>query len=218
MDRSHLAPLTMLPWIALFAPSTAPAQPRDDPAGPAITPQQGDAIDSTAERAAHLQELNEWLRQLVGRFRYEGIADPGGENARGVGDCAAIGAGAGVQCMIHVSWPSVRDRPGLSLLEPAMLLYGIDPQRQQVRRLQVDSKSIAVEAFGNLSGNRVKFKFDCVNEPAFPPCRRFVVIEVAREGRLIYFWDDTEKLMGNDWVRVAGYMFSLRRVPEPAIR
>ncbi len=99
-----------------------------------------------------------------------------------------------------------------------MILYGIDPQRLQVRRLQVNSKSIAEEAFGNLNGNRVKFKFDCVNEPAYPPCRRSIVMEVSREGRLIYFWDDTEKLMRSDWVRVAGYMFSLRRVAEAARR
>lgn len=99
-----------------------------------------------------------------------------------------------------------------------MFLYGIDVQRLQVRRLQVNSKSIAEEAFGSLNGNRVKFKFNCVNEPAYPPCRRSIVIEVSREGRLIYLWDDTEKLMAADWVRVAGYMFSLRRQPEPASR
>jgi hypothetical protein len=106
----------------------------------------------------------------------------------------------------------------LATLEPAMILYGVEPDGPGVRRMQVNSKSIAESALGFVSGNRATFKLGCVNEPAYPPCRRFIRIEVAWEGRVIYVRDDTEKLInvrrgGQDWVRVAGQLFSLRRLP-----
>jgi hypothetical protein len=209
--------IAVLACAAALAPGESVAQARGTIAFELREVEPVDPEEAAATHAAKLVELDAWLRGLAGRFSYEGVWDPGGRSARGMGDCIGFGAGPGVQCVINVTTPQTRGQPGLATLEPAMILYGIEPDGPAVHRLQVNSKSIAEGALGSVSGNRATFKLGCVNEPAIPPCRRFIRIEFAWEGRLIYIRDDTEKYInsgrGKDWVRVAGQIFSLRRQP-----
>ncbi len=92
----------------------------------------------------------------------------------GVGDCKAFGTGPGVHCAISVPWPApaaivlpvggrgsvnVRPWPGPSL-DPAMILYGIDPDSLAIRMLVVDGHSIALSMLGVLQGDTATFKMD----------------------------------------------------------
>lgn len=183
-----------------------------------------DPTEVAATHQAKLAALDAWLRRLAGQFKYEGIKDPGTESARGKGNCVGVGTGPGVQCMIHLSWPSTHGDTGLATHEPAMILYGIDTNEAGIRSLQVNSKGIPEGALGLLKGDMAVFKLPgCVNESvADPPCRRFIRIEAKAAGRFVYIWEDTEHLKtlpgrAIDWVRVGGLMLSLERMPQADI-
>jgi hypothetical protein len=206
--------------LALLSPDAVNAQAR----GPSSSVPVQPGMDPGQVAAAHqakLAELDVWLRRLAGQFQYDGIKDPRKESARGLGHCVGIGTGPGVQCVVNLSWPSTNGRPGRATHEPAVTLYGIDTNAEGIRRLEVNSKGIPEDALGFLKGNMATFKPGCVNQPEVPPCRRFIRIEAAPDGKFIYIWDDTEFLIslgrkGWEWIRVRGLLLTLRRVPETA--
>ena len=115
--------------------------------------------------------------------------------ATGVASCGVIGEGAGVHCMINVKWrqtkvvmpPSlpmtmpipdlVKIWPGRSLA-PATVLYGIDPDKLEVRYLLIDGRSIAESATGVLQDDTVTFKVACV-DASFPLCSQKLQIRAS---------------------------------------
>jgi hypothetical protein len=116
----------------------------------------------------------------------------------GAGDCDRVGDGPGVHCIINVPWlqpvvftppppldvlPEARTTtipwPG-RILEPATILFGIDPDNPAVRYLLVDGKSIAEEASGSLQGDTVTFTAECVNESV--TCRQKLSILAPEDG------------------------------------
>lgn len=80
-----------------------------------------------------------WLRRLPGRYRIDGeIMEVNGwdslatRKATGSADCALIGSGPGVNCMISIKWARISVGAGFGLSEhltmrPAVLLFGFDP-------------------------------------------------------------------------------------------
>lgn len=105
----------MMFLVLLFAPESG-AQPR-------ATTQSGGAM---AQPVTGPAEMGEWLRRLVGKYRFEGmvqvvfgigsadppypcVSDDGRatdycQGIKGKGDCVAVGDGPGVQCMLNVYW------------------------------------------------------------------------------------------------------------------
>ena len=82
-----------------------------------------------------------------------------GRKATGIGDCAGIGTGPGVHCVFNVPWPEFEETGpwrGYPIvlpwkdrtLDPAIFLFGLDPENPGIRYLAVDSQSIAEEAWG----------------------------------------------------------------------
>lgn len=103
------------------------------------------------------------------------------QGVEGLGDCVAIGASPGVQCIFSAHWPDMYDiiHPdpeslerktgvfevpgGVSNLDPSMALFGLDPNGTGLRYLLVDSKGLAEGAPGEQGGNRATFTTPCVN-------------------------------------------------------
>jgi hypothetical protein len=179
-------------------------------------------------------EMDAWLRRLVGRFRFEGVIHVLGTEDRsikGVGDCVSIGAGPGVQCVLNVSWLDIYivnfggdnlDSPGggvstvpgaVSYLNPAMILFGLDPGKAAINHLLVDNKGLPEGGLGTNTGNRATFRTRCVNQPGVVGgCERILRIEAAADARILYIWIDVE--MGPKGIDppVSSIVLSLRRV------
>ena len=124
MNRQrHFIALWLLAGAALMASTPAAAAPHEpppvwqDPAGPPV-------------------DMGTWLRRLVGRYTFDGVAEvlyyedrrcgvlppdpatsdnppptrePYCSGIKGKGDCVGIGSGPGVQCILNVRWTDMYD-------------------------------------------------------------------------------------------------------------
>lgn len=163
-----------------------------------------------------------WMRRLVGQFAYQGYIDLGGQGnpedqhpVRGQADCVGFGVAPAVQCEIRVLWAEVRGADGeeipggVSNLNPAMILFGFEPDEVGIRFMQVDNKGIAEPALGRVVGDTLVSRAPCVNQPG--NCERVTRITAEPDLRLIQMHVDIEV----DYRRSLGYRFVMRRVPEP---
>ncbi len=202
--------------------------------------------------------MDVWLKRLVGRYQFEGLvevvktedhrcgqlppdpansnppppAEPWCSSIKGKGDCIAIGTGAGVQCVLNVTWQDLYDvnmddgkvynlPGGVSYLDPAMLLFGLDPGKSGINYLLVDNKGLPEGGLGFVAGNRATFKTPCVNGPALlgamkpldPPartCDRTIYIDAKPDAKLVFMSIDID-INEEPFTR---YVMSLRRVPQ----
>jgi len=179
-----------------------------------------EALDESA-RASKLAEQSAWLRRLIGRFRISGRVETGsvvvlgaGETSigipktvhgdvDGVADCAAVGAGPGVHCLINATWPVIEPiRTGaesfialmgppeaserVRLLRPAVMVLGLDPDTAEIRVSMVTDDSVAHIWSGRLETNTLSARRwnNCylgqgVAGGAPPPC--FQPVEIIAE-------------------------------------
>lgn len=195
----------VLASTAALAWGNADAQPR---AEPQINLQTMEPVTEPAQVAA-------WLKRLTGRFRYDGMIQmseacaeapaEGGpppppsdmcQGIKGKSDCVAVGTGAGVQCILNVTWQdifavdfengTVREVM-VSYLDPAMELYGLEPGNLATSRLIVNNKGIAEGGPGYIKGNTASFSSPCANSDSLN-CYRIVRIEAKPDARLLYVW------------------------------
>jgi hypothetical protein len=167
---------------------------------------------------------------------------------KGKGDCVGIGTGPGVQCVLNVSWEdlyevisptsntdgSVNTDPvgvfnlpgGVSNLNPAMSLFGMDPGKQGINLLLVDNKGLPEGTMGVITGNRATFKTPCVNSPvlinAMKPqkvpkderplqtCDKVIYIDAKPDAKLLFLSIDFRI---NDEV-FTRYSMSMRRTAD----
>lgn len=211
----------------------APPAPWKDPSGPPTEP-------------------DVWLKRLVGRFRFEGmihvpsIGDcgelppenpeeppppfvPGCQSVTGIGDCVAVGASPGVQCVLNLSWPdlydvdfeagSVSSVPGaVAYLDPSMALFGLDPREGAIRYLLVDKKGLPEGGLGKVNGHFATFMTECVNEPV--GCVRVMRFEAQPERNIIFMRIDVLRGLGQTLTTssaeepASSIVLSMRRVAE----
>lgn len=139
----------------------------------------------TEAHAKKQRELDAWLRRLVGRFRVTGSA-----SVEGLADCVAIGTGPGVHCVVSYgsSGTPVRDAPTVTL-------YGMDPDRQAIRYLEVNGRSLAKEGLGRLSGSTLSFRMECLarvpieRATTLLQCERELQVYAAPNGRHVQISD-----------------------------
>ena len=214
-----VAPLLPLSILAIRA---AKGPPRG-----AYTQEQLEELDevlvTSAKASRKPSEIISWMRRLVGQFTYEGHVDLGGRDnpedqqaVRGKGDCVPFGPAPAVLCEIKVNWPKVRIESGeqipggVSNLNPAMILYGFEPDELGVRYMQVDSNGIAEPGgVGLIIGDTLTSRAPCVNRPG--NCQRVARITAEPDLKVIDMRIDFEV----DYRRVLGYRFQLRRVSAP---
>jgi hypothetical protein len=211
--------LATLAFPTLFQAHQATAQPREAVAveGTTFTP-----VTDTAG-------MSDWLKRLVGRYKFDGMIQLGGtsicppacEPIKGLGDCVAIGNGPGVQCIFNAIWQDLvqvdfeagtaEGPPGaVAYLDPAMLLFGLDPGASSVRNLLVNDKGLPEGGPGGIVNATVKFKAQCVNEEV--GCERIMRIEAKPDANLVYMWIDAVDATTGD--PITQIILSLRRVPQ----
>lgn len=240
MNRRAGIPSAGFPVIALVLLSPGAAFAADTPAAvPAQTPpaattkkeQKDEELDEVLVDGTRIkvvrdpQKVLDWLARLVGKFTYEGEVDLHGRGrdedlrtVHGMQDCIGFGIAPAVNCTINVVWPESHgpngeEIPGgVSNLNPAMMLFGFEPDRIGIRYMLVDSKGIAEGALGLLAADSLTSRAPCVNIPG--KCERIVRITAQPDGLVIEMQIDIEV----DYQKAMGYRFVLHRVPgTPAV-
>jgi hypothetical protein len=190
MNRIRIIGTLLLAYAAMSVAVDANAQPHMPP------PQWEDTTGQTAEPEV-------WVRRLVGKYKFDGLAC-GGEctGVKGTADCIAVGTGPGVQCVINVTWQDLWTIDGqpllLSILDPSMALFGLDPGKSAINMLLVNNKGLPRYGLGFIKGNLATFK-TCLY--AGGDCQQAIRIEAKSDARILYMWID-----GN-------ITLSLRRMP-----
>ena len=167
------------------------------------------------------QAIVDWLKRLVGQYRYSGYVDmriegaPKGRMAvQGVSECIPFGLAPSVQCTVNVVWPEVKGdngeevAGGVSNLHPAMIMYGLDPDHLGIHYLQVDSKGMANAALGYLVGDTLTTTTPCVDIPGH--CERATRIDAQPDGKIVHMQID----INDEFNRVVRFNFVLTRTSE----
>jgi hypothetical protein len=216
----HALPLLVaLALSTLFAANPASAQPRES-----VT-----VDELTFTPVEDVAGMSEWLQRLVGRYKFDGMIEVGiGGNCppmcepiKGLGDCVPVGKGPGVQCIFNATWQDLFQvnfesgtataPPGaVAYLDPAMLLFGIDPGAASINNLLVNDKGLPEGGLGSIVNITSKFTTACVNESA--GCLRVMRIEAKPEANLIYMWVDAVSATTRD--PITRIILSLRRVAQ----
>lgn len=127
----------------------------------------GEELDKVL--AAERQQLGNrddiaiWLLRLAGRFRAEGTLEMGGDRrpVAGTVDCASIGRGPGLNCVIRLRAPNIDTH-----LNPGAFILGIDLETPTVRYTSVDDTGVGVGATGSLWGDTAVFQTPCKSSSA----------------------------------------------------
>lgn len=166
------------------------------------------------------QKVIDWMARLVGEYTFEGEVDLKAKGrpqdfrpVRGSGNCFGFGPAPAVQCEINVHWTPVRaeDRGkvlgGISNLEPAMMLFGFEPDRFGIRYMLVDSEGIAEGAMGYVVNDTLVSRAPCVNVPG--QCERVARITAHNDLKMI----DMQVDLVIDYESAVRFHFVWRRVP-----
>jgi hypothetical protein len=166
------------------------------------------------------QKVIDWMARLVGEFDYEGHVDVRGKGnpadtrpVRGTANCLGFGPAPAVQCEIKLRWTTVKGPDGEEILggrsnlNPAMMLYGFEPDRIGIRYMTVDSEGIADGAMGYVIGNTLISRSPCVNVPG--QCERVARITANPDLKMVRMEIDLEV----DYQRAVRFEFIMKRVP-----
>lgn len=212
-----LLPVLLLPAVAAqaAAPARTEAPPREDV-------ELSEVVVSGEKPTRRVADVIPFLRRLLGQYTYSGYVDLGGKGlpedrkaVRGGGTCVGFGVAPGVQCEIQVRWPETKGADGqpvmggVSYLQPAMILYGLEPDEIGIRYLQVDNRGLAEGATGLIIGNTLSFRTPCVDFTE-GGCDRVVKITAEPESKVIDMQVDTE-VAGQLAMR---FRFQMTRVAE----
>jgi hypothetical protein len=218
--------LALLPLAAVLAAS-APASSADA----AKKTQEDEQLDEVLVNGTRIravrdpQKVLDWFARLVGKFTYEGQVDLHGQgrdedkrSVHGMQDCVGFGPAPAVHCTINAIWPESRGPQGeqipggVSTLNPAMLLFGFEPDHIGIRYMLVDDKGVAQGALGLLMGDTLTSKTPCVDLPG--DCQRSVRITAQPDGQALEMHIDLER----DGRPAIAYAFVLHRMPgTPAV-
>lgn len=147
-----------------------------------------------------------WLRRLVGNYKLDGAF--GTTGIKGKMNCIAVGDGPGVQCIVNALWTLYVGFPPIDLssfLDPAMILFGLDPGRSEINLMLVNDRGLPSGGFGTVKGHLGAFRTICAgaNEDG---CSVGIRIEAKPEANINYMW------IGE------GLVISMRRVPAEDAR
>jgi hypothetical protein len=169
------------------------------------------------------QKIIDWMARLVGSFTFEGHVDLHGKGnaadlrqVQGAGNCTGFGPAPAVQCEIKVRWPEARGERGeaipggVSQFDPAMILYGFEPNRLGIRYMLVGSKGVANGDLALLVGDTLVSRTPCVDFPG--NCQRVMRVTAAPDLELV----EMRIELAVDQRKALEYAFVMRRVPGSA--
>ncbi len=205
------------------------------PRGTAGPPEPQTPETMEAQRQQMALDMAAWLPRLVGRFDIQGVVKfnqtepdifPQDRElaAEGKADCIAVGEGAGVQCVLNVTWQEIWGtmgeavEGGVPFLGPAAILFGFDPNASVIRYLLLNTNGIAEAQTGRLYGNTLRFYFEthCESNVTRPTddnpenrCRRVLGIYAPPAAKYLTLTVDIEPWSNGRGTWSAGPMTSL---------
>lgn len=204
--KSCLLALALLVPLATFA-----AAPPDQ--------QLDEALVEGVKPTRDAQQVINWLARLVGDFTVDGYVDLHGQGkpddqrqVQGSTTCIGFGPAPAVQCELWVRWPETRGPDGeavlagSSTLDPAMMLFGFEPDRIGIRYMLVDSQGIADGALGLVAGDTLVSRAPCVG---IADCQRVTRITAGNDLKVIEMQVDFEVAFS----KAATLVFEMKRVP-----
>lgn len=204
-------------WAFAAEPSTAqptPVQQQGD------TDEELDEIVVDGRRAVRKpQAILDWMARLVGQFTIDGKVDLHGHGEAGPLDlqgrssCVGFGPGPAVQCELNVRWPDARGKAGekviggVSNLDPAMMVFGFEPNRIGIRHMMVGNDGIAEGSMGYLlSGDTLVTRARCGGVSG--ACERVFSVTVEPDAQTVQMNIEIQV----DQRRAATIAFVMRRV------
>jgi hypothetical protein len=214
-----VALLAALPGAGLAAEAAQSQPPSRAATGPTLELGEVLVQGIRSKPTRDPQKIVNWLKLLVGEFRYSGYVQlpndgkPGARlQVKGLAECTAFGLAPGVQCTINVIWPKAPGPNGegvlggLSTLSPAMIQYGLDVDRLGIRYLQVDNRGHGDYGQGYLVNDTLTTTMPCVDIKG--NCQRISRITARPDGKIVDMQIDIEQ----DETRLVRYKFVLQRV------
>jgi hypothetical protein len=169
------------------------------------------------------QKVIDWMARLVGSFTFEGhvdLRDKGNaadlRPVQGDGICTGFGPAPAVQCELRVRWPEVTGKNGepipggVSYFDPAMILYGFEPNRIGIRYMLVGSRGVSTSDLARLVGDTLVSRKPCADFPG--NCQRVMRVTAASDLRQVEMRIELQV----DGVKALEYAFVMNRVPGSA--
>lgn len=166
------------------------------------------------------QAILDWMARLVGEFTVAGKVDLHGHSEADLLDmqgrsiCVGLGPGPAVQCELRILWPEARGHGGeavaggVSNLNPAMMMFGFEPNRIGIRHMLVGNDGIADGAMGYLlSGDTLVTRARCGGVAG--ACERMVQVIAEPDGQTVRMRIELQI----DLRRTATIAFVMHRVP-----
>lgn len=160
-----------------------------------------------------------WMQRLVGAHRYDGIVESASadrntrqERVVGEGSCAPAGGEQAVLCEMRVatvlpSGSGGSADPGQKF-NPAVVLFGFEPDELAIRSLFVDSEGMAEPALGLLVGDTLVSREPCAATPG--TCSRQVRITADPHGAFVTMHIAVE----SEGVGTTAYRFRLEKLAQ----
>jgi len=166
------------------------------------------------------QKVIDWMARLVGSFTFEGHVDLRGRGnaadlrpVQGTAICTGFGPAPAVQCELRVRWPEARGSNGepipggLSYFDPAVIVYGFEPNRIGIRYMLVGSKGVSTSDLARLVGDTLVSRKPCTDFPG--DCQRLMRVTAAPDLRQVEMHIELQV----DGVKALEYAFVMVRVP-----
>lgn len=180
-----------------------------------------DGVRIKGERNA--QKIVDWMTRLVGSFTFDGHVDLHGKaiaadlrQVQGTGICTGFGPLPAVQCDLRVRWPEATGPGGATLpggvssFDPAMIIYGFEPNRLRVHYLLVGSKGTATGDLAPLVGDTLVSRIQCTDFPG--NCQRVMQVTAAPDMQSV----EMRIVLSVEGQKALEYAFVMRRVPGSA--
>ena len=222
-----VVPVPLMAAAPAVAPSTAPATREQQPA-PQLRVDDLDEVVVEGRRQGRLprswndyQQPFDFLAMLVGKFTVAGQVDLRGQGNKedlrevsGLADCLGFGSAPGVMCELIARWPAAsgpqgEEIPGgVSAMDPAMLLFGMDSATTGISFTVLDNRGDAQIVVGKLaSPNTMVARSKCM--AAAGNCERTARVTVEPDRQTVRMNID----LAFDQQPSVRFMFVMNRVP-----
>jgi hypothetical protein len=195
------------------------AQNREQELGEVLV--EGDRATERRPGFKQYQQSFDWMARLVGRFVVEGSVDLHAQGrsedlrkVSGRADCVGFGSAPGVQCELKVRWPGSTGPNGEAIpggashLNPAAILYGLEPAKSAISFILLDSRGIAETAVGVMvSADTMQARSKC--GAIAGNCERIMRVSAAPDLKTV----DMDMEFRIDEKKAVSFKFVLNRVP-----
>ncbi len=215
--------------LSIAAPVLAAEAPKSEPQAQNKNQELGEVlVEGSREKELpqlpgfkYYEQSFEWLARMVGRFVVDGQVDLQGEGGSedlrkvsGRAECVGFGSAPGVQCEWKIRWPDSTGADGkaipagVSNLNPATVLFGLELVRSGISWILVDSQGVAETTVGEMiTADTMRSRTKC--GAIAGNCTRLTRITAWPDRETVEVEMDFE----TDQKKLASFRFVMHRVP-----